>query len=340
MLNWLFFTTFIMSFMFTLIGLLVDVTLQTQYIPQLESLQKKQQQSLKTYFELNKQFADSPLFNQSRETQLYPLKISKYISDAQTRLVDIATRYAVLTLGPHWMEKRHKLAENPNVEKFFKDITQYDCWPLTEKELTELDLSPSELIVAAQLHLAQAYYANTTPLPQALKNVRHLARLLIATSFMNWKRAGLSILEKEKDFIQFIRARKNTKGGDWDLVPQKILQNYIKLLAMTETYLSALNTPQTLKQVFFNKDLPIGFCAVFHKKKGAIQWEFAFLAPKAPFEWSFQESIDLIKDIERVALAKCPQLSALTSSVPLPWAHKIPYFRRLFALHATVGKGH
>lgn len=340
MLNWLFFTTFIMSLMFTLLGLLIDVTVQTQYLPQLESLQKKQQQRLKTYFELREQFADQPLFNQSRETTLYPLKISKYIPNAQTPLVDAQTQYATLTLASNWMQKRHKLAVSPKVENFFKDITQYDSWPLTEKELSELNISPSEFIVAAQLHLAQAYYANTTPLLVALRNVRHLAKLLISTSFINCKRAGLSILEKERDFIQFTAARKNSKSGDWTLVPQKKLQNYIKMMDMTETYLSALNTPLTLKQVFFNNDLPIGFCAVFHKKQGAIQWEFAFLAPQAPFEWSFQDSINLLKDVEKVALTKCPQLAGTLTSVPLPWAHKIPYYRRLFALHATVGKSH
>jgi len=324
--------------MFTLLGLLVDVTFQTQYLPQLEALQQRQKERLKTYFELNKQFADQPLFNPSLEAAVSPLNISKYIPDAQTRLVDVATKYAVLTLGPHWIEKRHKLAENLKVENFLREITQYDSWPLREDELSALALSPSEFIVSAQLHLARAYYANTTDLITALRNVRHLAKLLISTSYLNFQRAGLSILEKERDFIQFISARKNPKIENWTLVPQENLRNYIKLIGMTETYLSALNTPLTLKQVFLNNELPIGFCPVFHKRHGALQWEFAFLAPQAPFEWSFHESITLLKEIKKVALSNCPYLSNPMASVALPWVHRVPYYRRLFALHATIGK--
>ncbi len=333
MLNWLIFCSFVFSFAMTLLGVGVDLAYQLQMRPEIEKIQTKHLESLTDYLKSEKHWQSHPLFRTKRENKRNLSELLQTISqgDLQNTLVPLKTKKEILSLGGNWLEQKHKIKYEPTIDAFFSEVQSFDHWHTTDEVTTEVTTG---LVVASQIFLAYTFYRNPESLRQALEKTRHLSSLLLQAEPMNLKRTGLSLLEKEQVFMNFLNSRFLKTKILWSTIEPSELRAYRQHLARTSEYLSPLTSPEVLSKVFQDQ-LPIGFCGIFKIKQPQLQWAHFYLGGQFPLEPDFSETISHVQRISRRAKSECRTWSEI-SLPPLSWARFAPYYRRLYGVKLLI----
>ena len=334
MTKWLIFCSFIICLSMTLLGLFMDLTYQLHYVPQIEDWQKQLQQSSDLY-QKEKTYFDTHVFfskPNSEGKDFASYLRSKTSTEKNFVLISYDLQKSTLSLGRKWLEKRHLIKPSPLVEEIFNRIGQFSTWSVHKTLALNPKMEPTEFIVAGQIYIANSLYTKPTELIESLNRVRHLAFLLLGSEELNFKLAGLSLLDKEKDLINFINQRKLPLHGQWELISSFELTRYRKFLYQTYKYINYLTPPKLLSQLFVKDSLPIGFCSIYKERKPFMEWIKHFLFSSFPFEPNFDARLKVFRKISKKALRHCDSLKETSIESKIPWKAKLPYYRRLFAL--------
>ena len=319
----------------TLMGVLVDLTYQLKVMPKIENLHQQHQSQLGEYLKNKEKYQKSDLFNpKDLNGENFALLLQRAVSknDGES-LVQPELKKEIFSLSEKWLAQKHKVQLPDNIKTLFRKILDYDQWqPVTELN-TEL---ATDLIVSCQLFLAYTYYFQPTASQEALRRVRHLSRILLQMEDLNFKRAGLSLLEKEREFISYINSRHTKFNLMWTPISNKELQTYRKFLNQTSQYLSYLGSPKLLDSVFLSEQPPIGFCSIIKSKTQLLNWSKKFLDSNFPFEPDFSETVSRIMKIKELSNSQCDLKQEQVIAEHGDIVSLIPYYRRLYAINMLL----
>ena len=338
MVNWLIFCSFVFSLAMTLLGLMVDFSYHLSYQPRIEEWQNQQKDQLSSYLAKEKSYQKHPLFrprpHQKKDFSQLLSDLRK--GDKQQELVPAKTKKDILSLGDQWIEQKHKIKHLPTVLQLFQNIEEYDYWSPEQEDSSDNTIN---LIVASQIFLASTFYNEPELIREALKKTRHLSQILLQTQGLNFKRAGLSLLEKEHSLMEFLNSRFLKSRTLWTPVPLSDLRDYRKHLEQTTGYLSLLTKASILEKIFLNSETPIGFCSAYIEKQELIEWGEPYLEKQFLFEPDFSDKIKTLSRIKQKAQTHC-QLVKSKSRQPKQWIQHIPYYRRIFAIKMLLKAEH
>ena len=190
MFNWLIFLSFSFSCALTLLGLFVDLSYQIQYQPRLEALHKKQKKDFLILLDQKRKWIQHPLFgHKGRKGQ----DLSTVIDKAPTSFVSLDLKKKILKTGDRWLEKRNQFPMGQELQSFFDQLENFDhFYPATDGPF---QIKASDFVVMGQLYLFHSIYFSDLSLEHSLSQVRRLAKILISSPFLDYKRAGLSLLD-------------------------------------------------------------------------------------------------------------------------------------------------
>ncbi len=334
MINWMVFTAFVFSMAMTILGLLVDLTYQVQFAPQIENIRKEHSSNLPNYLQQQKEFRLHPIFRNRppQKKDLAQLIAELRQGDLQRPLIEESVKKSIYALGANWMNQKHKLPKLDNVELLFAKIREYDHWNLPFDPDNDL---ASELIVADQIFLAWTFYFQPLAIREALEKSRVLSEILLTTQDLNYKRAGLAILQKEGELVEYMNSRSRSSKFLWSPVSKKQLKTYRYHLRHTADYLSPLTDQKIFKRLFFDSQLPLGFCSIFKKKFKMLKWSQKFLKPRFPLEPDFTISVTNIEGVQKLAETECVNW-ATPETPPASWIRWIPYYRRIYGAKMII----
>ena len=332
MVNWLIFCSFVLSFSMTILGLLVDLTYQTQIAPKVQSFQQEQIQRLPEYIEDKRFFSKHKVFSPpSRNGKNFADLYGKIIAESPSqRLVDFEQKKTVLALSDSWLDKKHKITFTDEIDQLYNEVEEYSYFKIPE----DLDNTvASDLIVSGQVFLAHTFHYQPEALREALSKVRHFARVLLTSEDLNFKRAGLSLLEKELQFMELLKEEWYKAQLIWTPVPPNEIRGFRKFLAHSSQSLSFLTPPEVLTKAFLGENPPPGFCAVMKEKRFFLRWSRVFLNSRFPFEPDFAPNIKAIGEIQKMGLDRCHSINS-NDKMPkgAPLAAYVPYYRRLYGI--------
>lgn len=336
MINWLIFCTFVLSFSMTLLGIAVDLSYQVQMAPKVLGFQDQQINELTHYMEAKDHFSSHPVFTPpSEKGQNFAELYRNIIEEApEHKLVSRQQKETVLAFSQSWLDKKHKINFTDQIDLLFKEIEKYSYWQPTE---TVDNSVASDLIVAGQIFLAHTFHYQPQALREALGKVRYFARVLLTTEDLSFKRAGLSLLEKENQFLDLLREQWYKAQLIWTPVPLDEINKYRKFLSATSMKLSYLTPPEVLKTVFQRGQEPPGFCAVLREKKTFLEWSRVFLSARFPFEPDFNSNISALDQIQSHGREVCHfEVSPKPKHNSVPLAAYIPYYRRLYGIRVLL----
>jgi hypothetical protein len=335
MINWLLFSSFVFSMAMTVVGLMLDLTYELRYSPALSRYQEQQKARWPRFIEAEKTLLNHPVFApRSRQKKDLSLKVSELTQgDRQTPLLDNETRKIILAMGTEWLKEKHKVEKLSPVESLFADIDEYDHWLISRPPSTTL---ATDLIVMTQVFLAYTYHYEPEAIREALQKTRHLSQILLSTEVMNLKRAGLSILEKEREFMSVLETRVLHARILWNPVSSRELKTYREHLLNISYFLSPLSSKEVLKKLFIDTPLPLGFCSVYFSKKSLLKWADLYMGSDFPLEPSFTETLSLLSQIKNKAGQSC--LAGPDNKVALKksWRAHLPFYRKIYALRTLL----
>jgi len=331
MLNWMFFCSFVVSFALTIVGLLMDVTYQIQLAPRVEKFQSYQLKRLPDYLRLKKRLETHPIFNPQlgRGENFQNLWKDLTNRHENKKLLSLKEKKVIMAMGEDWLDQKHKIKLPPVAVDLFANIYDYSHW---ESSIPMDAWDASDLIVSGQLYLAHTLHFEPLNIRESLKRVRHLALILLSMEDMNFKRAGLSLLEKEQTFTRVLDKKILDSELLWAPVSLAELRDFRHYMKQTSGMLSYLSSPQVLNNVYLKGSPPTGFCSVMREKNRILSWSRSFLNSNFPFEPSFQERLDLIDQIRQRGQEACLPLPKLKPESKGQWVTHIPYYRRLYAI--------
>lgn len=328
--NWLLFSSFVFSLVMTILGLMVDMTYHLQYKPKIQQLHALQEDKLAAYLQEDKKYQNHPLFKpyKNEKKDLASLLADIQKEDKDHPLIEAPVKKRVFAMGKDWLEQKYKIPEIPRVHQLFANIRDFDHWIVSEQTPSHL---ATDLVVAGQLSLAWTFYFKPTAIRQALENTRHLSKILLHTQNLSFKKAGLSLLEKESELMAHVTSRFHKSKFLWTPLSDKEIRNFRHHLAQTSAFLSPLSLQKVYDDVFFSGVEPMGFCAVFKRKRKLLQWSKIYLSPQFPLEPSFHQQLKNLDRVWKQAQTTC--LNWPTDSLPkAKWYHHIPYYRRIYAV--------
>lgn len=325
----------------TIFGLFVDLTYQLEYAPKIAEFHGQQEAKLESYLHERSFLSTHPLFAaQSSEGSNFNDYAANFVmkNPAQT-LVKMDDRKKVLSAGKKWLEKRHYIVTNEAINSLFGEMDKYSYWKLTESIANENLLSPIDLVVAGQIYLQNIYQDNPQEIASALAKTRKLSALLLSTDSLNFKLAGLSLLEKEHQLINEMNAKKNAEFIAWEPVPLTDLKRYRVFLESTNFYLNFITSPDILTKVFLDKTPPPGLCAVYNQKQLVLDWAESYLQSNFPFEPNFSSNIATIDKIKNQMAQNCTGPFAKYNG-ERTLASRLPYLRRIRGIDFLLQPGH
>lgn len=330
MVNWLLFCSFITSLAMTILGLMVDLSYQFTYEPQIHQWQTEQSQNLQSFLDNENRWAQHPVFQplaknkQDLATHLTNIRQG----DLQKEILSPSKKKKFMAMGRKWLKQKHQVAEVDTLLDFFNDIEEFDQWtpiiPIKKGLATDF-------VVSGQLYLAFTYHFRPEEIRQALTKTRHLSRILLSTDHLNFKKAGLSLLEKENQLMQSLNDRYLKTQILWTPVAQTEINAFRKHLHQTASYLSHLTKPEILQKIFLKETKPLGYCAVFATKKPLILWGNQYLKPHFIFEPNFRKTTSTLDLILENGETRCPEY-VNTKPPQKRLSQYIPYYRRLYAI--------
>lgn len=336
MVNWIVFCAFIASLGMTLMGLVVDLTYQLQYKPKLSRFQDIQSNKLESYLAEKSFFDKHPVFHQNPKNQRDFNNIFLPLMERYSSLVDIEAKKKALAYGDKWLEKRHLVDPNEQLDHIFSQVHNFQHWNLTADIVEKYQLSPSDFMVINQIYLSNAFYYSPKEVLVSLEQSRNLAKVLLSTEILNFKLAGLSLIEKEHQFINWLIQRKVTGFESWKLVPPETITRFRRFLNQTSEFLNYLTPKDVLDKAFLTASLPTGVCAILNDKQVVLQWAEPFLNQNFPFEPSFQSSLKVIDQVVDKTRQHC-HTKIGNASTKTPFVVNMPYYRRLYALRVLLG---
>lgn len=341
MLRWLLFCFLVASISMTLLGLFVDLTYQLKYAPKIAQMREEQQAKLEHYLQEKAFLASHPVFSPpSRESGNFDEYVALVVSKNKGgAFVNSQDRKKVLSAGKKWLHKRHLTPTNERLGDLFEQLDQYHFWKLTEPIANESLIAPIELVVAGQVFLANQFHTTPRDVSLSLAQTRKLSTLLLSTDRLNFKLAGLSLLEKEHHVINELNNGKKAEFVSWELIPLSELKRFRVFLEQTGFYLNFITPPEILNTVFLEKSLPPGFCAVFHKKQILLDDAEVYLKNNFPLEPSFAPNIASIDEIEDQAEKHCLGI-VKKEREPQPIASRLPYIRRIRGIDFLLNSGY
>jgi hypothetical protein len=338
MLNWILFTFFIASLMLSLLSLGIDTTYHLKYEPRLERHHQKLHSQHKRLSHLALKFSQHPVLSQPDSNEDQP-DFASLLKDHNWPLVPEDQKKAILSLGHSWMEKKYILPPSTAVPAFMEKVATYKHWKANPHDLTLLDIHPIDFIVLVQVYLAQTYYHHPQELLSALNNTRALSHILLSSESINLKRAALSLLNKERELVDFVSRRKGAPPIDWQVVSPEDIKGYIELMHLSSLMVSALSPQDILQQ------LPVQLqhhssllCAVMFNKLSSLEWELSLLTPNFIFEPSFAAPVEQIHQLVGWASSQCSQKEQEPIRPHTTWARHVPFYRRIFAIGLTLGE--
>lgn len=335
MINWLFFCSFIFSMVMTFLGVLLDMSYELEYKPAIEQFQSQQTDLLNDYFSDEVYFKKHPLFGRSStEKKDFTHKIHQ--QDATPYLIDPKIKKDILSLGSQWLNQKHRIPRSQEVDRFFIDIQDYDHFNITHPIPSGFE---TDLLALGQIFLAETFFYKPQAIREALEKLRHLSQVLLSAQNMNVKKIGLSLLEKEKEFSDFIASRLNQGRFLWTPIPTDEIKHFRLHLGKTLRLLSPLSTEGTIDKVFMTPTLPLGFCAAFKEKEKLILWSEAFLGPQFILEANFSTSAINIAKLKKKAAEHCLPTPNLKTP-QYHWAQSLPFYRRIFGLKMILNAEH
>jgi len=331
--RWIVFSIFIFCVTFTLVGVVLDVIFQVYYQPAMDSWQKVQGQKLAHYIQEKDYFSDHALFSHKSDAALDFANFlsSRITTDKNFIFISPDQQKVTLSLGDKWVQQRNVKKLSKPLKVTFTRIKEFGIWSVNDTIKLNPNITPVEFIVASQIYLTHILHKQSPLTELALEQVRHLALLLINSQNFNYKLAGLSIMEKEKTFLDFIERNHPRLKIKWQTISQEDQDRFRKFLYTTYEYLDFLTKKKILDKVFITGKLPTGFCAVFGKKWPIIHESRPYLASKFPFEPDFSINDKTLGSIYNKAQQVC-QKNHQKFNDKQPFRSIVPYYRRIHGI--------
>ncbi len=328
------------SLLFTLLTILVlngilfvmvDLVDQIKYQPLIKQWQTQQKNQIDSWLKDDQFYRGHELFAppNTRLADYDPTFRSTLKNDWPILKPD--NRQKILALGKHWLDKKILLSETEPLQSFFIKSLDFNSWSLKSSDFESPSFKIIDFVVMGQALLNHTRWQAEASLESPATPVRHFARLLISTEHFDFNRAGLSLLEKELEFL----ADLALKGRKLDKLSQLLSKEDIKRLRLyydrISSALNPINSPENLELFFTQPQLPLGFCAAFHKKREAFSWSEAYLKPSFLFETSFKEQFKNWQQIEDKAQSHCTLQEDTLTDMNHSWVRFLPFYRRVYA---------
>ncbi|MCB0377712.1 MAG: hypothetical protein KDD33_04405 [Bdellovibrionales bacterium] len=336
--RWLLFLTFVACLSLTLLGLVLDIGFQVYYQPLISQWQKTRDQQLSQYRKEKAHFEQHSFFSSTEMESgedFADFLLSRLNKEDPQALINKRLQSQVLSSGNEWTAKLNWIEPKEAILEIFNGIKLYKRWSLHRTLQSFPNLSAIELVVAGKIYLNHTIHKDYDNIKAALENVRHMARLLTQSENLNFQLAGLSLLEKERDVLDFIAARKLALTSEWQTFEQKELDRYRDFLFSTYEYFDLMNKPQQMNAIFVEDSLPTGFCSIYHKKRPLIANTVPLLTNSFPFEPTFQSHLDVLEKIDWKARENCQSYVERARKTLGLWAH-LPYLRRIVAFKQII----
>jgi hypothetical protein len=297
---------------------------------------------------LNPKFPWNPGFNGADEVPVAGESI-----EVKHRFKDALMRY-----GKDWVSHNSWFNAETFDFKIFEQLRSFDHWDLevnspiekvgtTEPYLNGIEIpipDVTNLVVLSQLYLMKA--VDTKQTLQTLKDVRHLATLLLSTENLNLEMTGLRLLDFERVAHGYYLKNKLIKETEWQSLSATILSQATRAWPATAGYARLLTQDSTFKKVF-HEIKPTGLCAALNSSVPHDWLLKPMLNPRVWPEPSFAKEYQRHEELIASAKSQCrlkyiSRLMKAGSSydrlpVPFPFGY-LPFSRRTYGVKlATVG---
>ena len=249
-------------------------------------------------------------------------------------MVPLETRQALLRLEDRWLEGYMKMDPWKLDLSPLQKLQTYQAWYMDQ---TDARPETQELLSAAKLRLMQgARGQNPGP---ALREVRHLAQLLLSSGELEYAQLGLTLLDMERRAHRLYTDR-GWMLDEWKTVDRQVLKRAPRLLAALPGFMRFWSEPKTLSKLFFEsaENIP-GYCAVVSQILPTELLYEGWLGRIWPFEHSFPDGFMALKRIDTRAQTLCAWTGLLVlrkrseeqiSKPGPPLLNRLPYARSLF----------
>lgn len=182
---------------------------------------------------------------------------------------------AVIRYEKEWMEHNSWFNQEPFNFAIFERLRDFDHWDLetdspiekvgvTHPYLNGIELpipDVTDLVVLSQLYLMKA--VDSKQFTQAMKDVRHVATLLLSTENLSLEMSGLRLLDHERIAYNYFVTHKLIKETDWEPIPAAVLMQATRSWPATAGYVGLL-TPDSVFTKVFSDAKPVGLCAALN----------------------------------------------------------------------------
>lgn len=297
---------------------------------------------------LNDKFPWNPGFNGQDEVA------------ASGTVIEVKHRYkdALMRYGKDWVGHNSWFNTETFDFSIFEQLRKFDHWDIetnspiekvgaTEPYLNGIEIpipDVTNLVVLSQLYLMKA--VDVKNIQQALKDVRHLATLLLSTENLNLEMTGLRLLEFERVAHGYYVKHNLMNDKDWEPLSASIISKATRAWPATAGYARILTQDSTFKKVF-NEIKPIGLCAALNSSVPHDLLLKPMLSPRIWPEVSFAKEYQRHEELVNNAKSHC-RLKYVTRlmkagtaydrlPVPFPFGH-LPFSRRTYGVKlATIG---
>jgi hypothetical protein len=279
---------------------------------------------------------------------------------ATAEQIDIKDRFkqAVIRYEKEWMEHNSWFNQESYNFVIFENLREFDHWDLdTESPIEKVGVKHpylngielpipdvTNLMVLSQLYLMKA--VDTKQFTQTLKDIRHVASLLLSTENLSLEMSGLRLLDHERIAYSYYVKHKFIKETDWEPVPAAVLMQATRAWPATAGYIGVL-TPDAIYNQVFKNNKPVGLCAALNTSLPHDILLKPMLRPRLWPEVSFRKQYERHDELIQLAKPQC-RLKYVTRlmkagesyhRLPVPSILAVlPFSRRTYGMKlATVG---
>ena len=273
----------------------------------------------------------------------------------------IKERYkeALLRYGKDWIAHNSWFNQEAFDYKIFEQIRPFDHWDLeinspiekvgsaTSPYLNSIELpipDVTDIVVLSQLYMMKAI--DTKQTMQTLKDVRHLAELMLSSENMSLEMTALRLLDYERVAYNHYIKNKLLNESDWEPLSATVISQATRAWPATAGYLRVITHEKTFTKVFGNQ-MPVGLCAAVNTSAPHDILLKPMLLPRFFLEVDFRDHFARHEQLLNFAKGRCrlKYVTRLMSAgqsydrLPMPslFAY-LPYSRRTYGMKlATVG---
>lgn len=351
-----------------------EILTRIRVVPSVRQLQATQRAYLEDFLKDQSDLATVPLFTQQSPrakdagtvlnqvfTWIPGFNGEDYVA-ASGQPLEIKHRFkeAVIRYGRDWMNHNSWFNLEPFDMSLFAQLREFDHWdievnsPIEKVGVTQPFLNGIELptpdvtnlMVLSQFYLMKAVDTHETL--QTLKDIRHLAQLMLSTENLTLEMSGLRLLDYERTAYSYYVQHKLLKDKDWTPISSSILSQATRAWPATAGYLRILTQDSTFKKVFIDQK-PVGLCAALNS---SVPHDWLLQPMLRPYIWpepNFANEYKRHEELIASAKSQCrlKYVSRLMKAdgaynlmkLPVPAVFAmLPYSRKTYGLKlATIG---